>query len=467
MTERELHASGLSPADVRWEVSVANLKAYHLTQQPGTASRHGSRWPATVTTDMQWSAPHRSTRRTRSCRLAVACRWARCNCSDPTRVFRSCACASHRRQVSCTAPGPGRPDGGYPELISDWNVLPVVLGDREQAEPSTARPVPLPAIAPKDLMSPEEVADELTTLAGVEHALCVEYLYAHYSLNAPLMPAPSADELTRRTFAAGQEISSVAVDEMRHLRWVNEALGMLGRARALTRARVIKRRTDHVVRLERLTPERLQWFVDVEAPSQTSGANPNDPGPTTIDGMYVQLHASVVNQLARFPEGDRLTHLIKLIIDEAGTTTAASGPSKNTWRASPRSSTASAGPPIRPAGRAVARPQRPVLRDGHRRAPGVFATAGQGRRRAHGTGPADDDQHPRDQPHAREPRSGPALHPAEPGRTRRRGRPCDGSRQRAACPGGRRGGLPGPRSHRLARRTGGPVDGHPASGRGR
>ncbi len=63
-----------------------------------------------------------------------------------------------------------------PELTSDWNVLPVVLGDREQAEPSTALPVPLPATAPKDLMSPEEVADELTTLAGVEHALCVEYL---------------------------------------------------------------------------------------------------------------------------------------------------------------------------------------------------------------------------------------------------------------------------------------------------
>ncbi|MDT9698411.1 hypothetical protein [Streptomyces sp. P17] len=35
LTERVLADSGLSLADIRWEVSVANLKAYHLTQQEG------------------------------------------------------------------------------------------------------------------------------------------------------------------------------------------------------------------------------------------------------------------------------------------------------------------------------------------------------------------------------------------------------------------------------------------------
>ncbi|WP_432196904.1 hypothetical protein [Streptomyces sp. bgisy027] len=68
-------------------------------------------------------------------------------------------------------------------------------------------------------------------------------------------------------------------------------------------------------------------------PSQRSGANPNDPDPTTIDGTYVQLHASVVNQPDQFPEGDRLAHLIKLIIDEGGDHYRRFRASKSTWRA--------------------------------------------------------------------------------------------------------------------------------------
>ncbi|GKQ40450.1 ferritin-like domain-containing protein [Streptomyces sp. A012304] len=207
----------------------------------------------------------------------------------------------------------------WPEVISNWNVLPVVLDDREQPEPSTGSPWTMPAPATGDLLTPEQVADELTTLAGVEHALCVEYLYAHYSLDAPLRLPRSADELTRRAHAAGQEVFAVAVDEMRHLRWVNEALAMLGRRPVLDRAEVIERETDHRFSLEPLTERRLQWFVDVEAPSRTFTADPADPAPpTSLDGMYVRLHASVVRQIEQFRDGDRLAHLIKLIIDEGG-----------------------------------------------------------------------------------------------------------------------------------------------------
>ncbi|MGW7455483.1 ferritin-like domain-containing protein [Streptomyces sp. NPDC054787] len=209
----------------------------------------------------------------------------------------------------------------YPDLIRNWNVLPVVLDDREQGELNVsgrgrARSGWRAGVSEDDVMGPEEVADELTTLAGVEHALCVEYLYAHYSLNAPILLPASADEATRRAHAAGQEVFSVAVDEMRHLRWVNEALGTLGRAPVLARAQEIERETDHRFGLEPLTPARLQWFVDVESPSRNSRADPIDPN--GIDGMYVALHEALVKRPEQFPDADRLAHLVKLIIDEGG-----------------------------------------------------------------------------------------------------------------------------------------------------
>ncbi|MFB8398672.1 ferritin-like domain-containing protein [Streptomyces yangpuensis] len=230
--------------------------------------------------------------------------------SEPPAPDKSSDIGSQRTDLELT----------YGDLVRDWNVLPVVLDDREQPEPDVEAhaPAPRPARAGRsgdsDGMTPGQVADRLTELAGVEHALCVEYLYAHYSLNAPMRLPAGADELTRRAHAAGQEVFSVAVDEMRHLRWVNEALDMLGRRPVLDRAREIKRETVHLFGLEPLTLQRLQWFVDVEAPSQSSSADPDDP--STVDGMYVELHAALVKHGDRFHDADRLTHLIKLIIDE-------------------------------------------------------------------------------------------------------------------------------------------------------
>ncbi|MFE7099868.1 ferritin-like domain-containing protein [Streptomyces erythrochromogenes] len=230
--------------------------------------------------------------------------------SDPPAPDKSSDIRGQRSDLELT----------YGDLVRDWNVLPVVLDDREQREPDGEGPASRPRAARparsggSDGMTPGQVADRLTELAGVEHALCVEYLYAHYSLNAPMRLPASADELTRRAHAAGQEVFSVAVDEMRHLRWVNEALDVLGRRPVLDRAEEIKREKVHRFGLEPLTLQRLQWFVDVEAPSRSSSADPDDP--STIDGMYVELHAALVKHGDRFHDADRLTHLIKLIIDE-------------------------------------------------------------------------------------------------------------------------------------------------------
>ncbi|MEV6974047.1 ferritin-like domain-containing protein [Kitasatospora sp. NPDC093806] len=196
----------------------------------------------------------------------------------------------------------------WPGLIRDWGVLPPVLNDRE----ADALGVPAPPAVPP--MTRSQVVAELKRLATVEHALCVEYLFAHYSLNAPrqLPDGTGLRTLTARIHTAASEVFAVAVDEMRHLRWVNEALGTLNEPVVLGRAASIDRDGPHAFELRRLDPEVLQWFIDVEAPSQAAG--------TGIDGMYVRLHETLVRRPELFPEDPdgRLAHLVKLIIDEGG-----------------------------------------------------------------------------------------------------------------------------------------------------
>ena len=190
----------------------------------------------------------------------------------------------------------------YAELVSGWESLPVVVNDRE----NDALGVP-PAPAVKE-MTREQVLNELNYLATVEHALCVEYLFAHYSLDAPMGLPEGADPLTRRVHTAAFEVFSIAVDEMRHLRWVNEALTLLGRPPNLGRARRIHRQLDREFALQPLTPSQLDWFIEVERPSQAIA--------TGVDGMYVRLLTTIERHPDLFAESERLVHLLKLIIDE-------------------------------------------------------------------------------------------------------------------------------------------------------
>jgi hypothetical protein len=84
----------------------------------------------------------------------------------------------------------------------------------------------------------------------------------------------------------------------------------LGQPLSLDRAKRIGRAFDRPFALQPLTPEQLQWFIDIEKPSQAINEG--------IDGMYVRLHASIDRQPKVFAEHDRLVQLIKLIIDEGG-----------------------------------------------------------------------------------------------------------------------------------------------------
>lgn len=118
----------------------------------------------------------------------------------------------------------------YQEMINGWwEQLPVVLNDRE----STAFSVtPTPTL--DEYLTRDEVIAELTYLATVEHALIIQYLFAVYSTKASrLRPDPNADENTRTIFAAANEVFHVAIDEMRHFRWVNEVLKLMGAPRRL------------------------------------------------------------------------------------------------------------------------------------------------------------------------------------------------------------------------------------------
>jgi len=109
------------------------------------------------------------------------------------------------------------------------------LNDRE----GTAFAVP-PTPTLTEYLTREQVIAELTYLATVEHALIVEYLFAVYSIKASrLVPVGPVDELTRATIAATREVFRVALDEMRHFRWVNELLGLLGAPHSVNRAIVI------------------------------------------------------------------------------------------------------------------------------------------------------------------------------------------------------------------------------------
>lgn len=201
-------------------------------------------------------------------------------------------------------------------MIEDWESLPVVL----EAEESTAFELePVEILPDERVLSRDEVIERLQYLATVEHGLMVEYLYAHYSVNVP-RGAPSVNPDQQILFGIARTVLGVAIDEMRHFRWVNEMLRELGQPPVIDRVAVLQdldndnRFISHQFSLEPLTDARLQWFIEVEQPSQFTDPTLADD---TIDGMYTLLLLSIrQNNEFTTNEQTRLVHLIKLIIDE-------------------------------------------------------------------------------------------------------------------------------------------------------
>jgi Ferritin-like len=203
----------------------------------------------------------------------------------------------------------------HAEMLTEWTSLPVVLNGRESKEYT-----PRYQSKPRLLLSRKEVVDRLMRLAPVEHALCIEYLYAYYSLGQPMMRPAGGDAEQQRIFNAAHDVFEVAIDEMRHLRVVNEVLIELGETWVLARAGVIGEDFDangvafnKPYELVPLTMSQLDWFIAVEEASQNHG----DADQDTIDGMYTLILRSI-NEGPEFSasEKERLGYLVKIIIDE-------------------------------------------------------------------------------------------------------------------------------------------------------
>jgi hypothetical protein len=174
------------------------------------------------------------------------------------------------------------------QINTEWRSLAFVLEGREISDiyaPGTEQ-----RADPFD--TPQELADELAHLCGLELVVMLEYLYAYYSLRQPAdVAAVHADDLT----FVRHELLAVAVSEMRHLRWANQLLwtlaqrGMIApRPPVLEPSKTVPTAGGQRPRaLRPLAPDVLGDFIAVERPSGT------------LDGEY----ARVVATLARgYPE---------------------------------------------------------------------------------------------------------------------------------------------------------------------
>lgn len=201
----------------------------------------------------------------------------------------------------------------HAEMITEWKALPFVVRRRE-----TDRYLPVDAGPSGPLLDAQAIVQRLRKLARVEHALAVEYLYAHYSLGTPARPEETDDPFRNAAQRAAHEVFEVAIDEMRHLRAVNEMLIALGQPAELGRASVIGEDFDgtgkafnHTFVLAPLTTAHLDWFIAVEAASR------NHDDQSTIDGMYTVLLRSIRASTDFTPEQkERMGAMINVIIDE-------------------------------------------------------------------------------------------------------------------------------------------------------
>jgi hypothetical protein len=166
----------------------------------------------------------------------------------------------------------------------------------------------------------DAIAAELPKLASLEHALCVEYLYAKFSIAAPdkarsrwVPDRWRQGEIGR--YQARHEIFNIAVDEMRHFRWANEMLRLLDRPPTIARASVIGKDLKRNFARRALQPDVLDQFIAIEAPSSIYNDDPQQ-----LDGMYTRILLSLhhISMPGREDLRLRLKQLVKTIIDEGG-----------------------------------------------------------------------------------------------------------------------------------------------------
>jgi hypothetical protein len=209
------------------------------------------------------------------------------------------------------------------DMILKWETLPLVINDRENRGTIALKP-PKGACKKKDAWDKERVICELQHLAKIEHTLCVKFLYAYYSVNAPAGEPPpnaSAREIARSKVA--HEVRKIAIDEMRHFRWVNEALYLLGKPSVVGRASKLRRAeaegTEIIgpqvsLKLEGLTPAALDRFIEIERPTDKKDQD-------EVASLYKNVLLGLQHGAGDYVKDgkdvrEQLQELVKLIIDE-------------------------------------------------------------------------------------------------------------------------------------------------------
>ena len=187
------------------------------------------------------------------------------------------------------------------QINQTWQDLPIVLLNQETTR--IFQPRPLDSAMP--FASPSELVDNLKNLAGLEHAVMLEYLYARYSVLLPVdaTPQPLSDDAT----FIRHEMLLIAVSEMRHLRWVNQLLWELehnnlipsNAGPVLDVAQKVPAKNGLRDRaLRTLTSDVLDDFIAVEQPSGT------------LDGQYARVVATLRDKNTYPPESGQLAERI-------------------------------------------------------------------------------------------------------------------------------------------------------------
>jgi hypothetical protein len=228
-------------------------------------------------------------------------------CSPWTHDFRDCGCfywaSNHPDIVQPAVPSPAAADDPdyavwvswlradrltnppppdprhrgelrHHEINHRWQELDVVLDGREQ------RVAYAPDIVPGVALADEKLISTLRYAAGVELAVMLEYLAAAYSLNLGAGQVNSA--LRQDVAVAHYEIMRVAQSEMRHLKAINGLLldehqrhgvgAFLPALGVATEVPAAGGATVDSMNFRPLTPEVLDDFVEVEAPSMSVDA---------------------------------------------------------------------------------------------------------------------------------------------------------------------------------------------------
>ncbi|MDQ4133135.1 MAG: hypothetical protein M3179_08030 [Actinomycetota bacterium] len=233
------------------------------------------------------------------------------------------------------------PEFGYYEISERYQDLAVVAGDRESADPY--RPPQVEHADP--FASPQELVAELrNTLAPLEHALTLEYLYAWSSVRSPeevaalteadraeILPlrfradaANPLDGITDREGAVRylgarlhrdvtflrEQLRAIFISEMRHLSWVNLLLRKLAELGfgapyrpALGLASSLPTGAPGATRPPALRPFTRAAAADFEGVERPSGS---------LDGAYARVRATLED--AAFP--NELYDIASRIVDD-------------------------------------------------------------------------------------------------------------------------------------------------------